>query len=40
MGGRVGLLANEFTPPYEQNYLQAHDRGAVLHSLAEAAAWV
>jgi len=40
MGGRVGLLANEFTPPYEQSYLQAHDRGAVLHSLAEAADWI
>jgi len=40
MGGRVGLLANEFTPPYEQAYLNSHDRGAVLHSLEEAADWI
>jgi hypothetical protein len=40
MGGRVGLLANDFTPPYEQAFLSAHERGTVLHSLEEAAAWV
>lgn len=37
MGATVGLLANDFTPPYEQDYLRAHERGAVLGSLAEAA---
>jgi hypothetical protein len=39
-GARVGLLANDFTPPYEQAYLRGHERGAVLHSLAEAGSWV
>lgn len=40
MGGRVGLLANDFTPPYEQAYLASHERGEVLHSLAAAGEWV
>ena len=40
MGGRVGLLVNDFTPPYEQAYLDAHERGEVLHSLAAAGEWV
>ena len=30
MGARVGLLANEFTPDYEQGFLREHPRGAVL----------
>ena len=37
MGATVGLLANDFTPPYEQAYLRGHERGAVLRSISEAA---
>ena len=40
LGARVGLVVNEFTPPYEQAFLAAHERGRLLHSLAEAKEWV
>lgn len=35
MGARVGLLANEFTPTWEQDFLADHARGAVLHDVSE-----
>lgn len=35
MGARVGLLANDFTPTWEQDFLADHPRGAVLHDVAE-----
>ena len=35
MGARVGLLRNAFTPAYEQTYLEAHPRGAVLSRVEE-----
>lgn len=38
MGARVGLMANPFTPIWERAYLEAHPRGYVLSSLAEAVA--
>ena len=40
LGARVGLMVNEFTPPYEQEYLAAHPRGALLHHLDEVPAFV
>jgi len=39
-GARVGLMVNDFTPPYEQKYLADHPRGALLHSLDEVPAFV
>ena len=35
MGAKVGLLANDFTPEYEKNFLHNHPRGAVLTSVKE-----
>ena len=35
MGAKVGLLANDFTPEYEKNFLQGHPRGAVLTSVQQ-----
>jgi hypothetical protein len=35
MGARVGLLVNAFTPRWEQDFLAAHARGALLHDVAE-----
>ena len=40
MGGRVGLFANPFTPPYEVDYLAAHPRGAIIRSMDDIAAFV
>ena len=40
LGARVGLMVNEFTPPYETAYLGAHERARLLHSLAEAGEWL
>ncbi len=39
-GAKVGLMTNEFTPQYEIDYLNKHDRGAVFSNLAEALQWV
>ena len=39
-GAKVGLMTNEFTPQYEINYLNQHDRGAVFSNLATALEWV
>ena len=30
MGAKVGLLKNDFTPDYEQRFLESHPRGGVL----------
>jgi hypothetical protein len=35
LGARVILAANEFTPPYEQAYVEAHPRGATARTLTE-----
>jgi FMN phosphatase YigB (HAD superfamily) len=35
MGARVGLLANEFTPTWEKDFLAEHTHGAVLHDVSE-----
>jgi len=35
MGARVGLLANEFTPKYERDFLREADTGAVLESVSQ-----
>lgn len=35
LGARVGLVVNPFTPRYERDFLQAHERGHILHSLSE-----
>ena len=32
---RVGLLVNDFTPAWEQDYLADHPRGALLHDVSE-----
>ena len=40
LGASVALVVNEHTPQYEQDYLSAHARGAVLHSLAEVGEWL
>ena len=39
-GSKVALMTNEFTPQYEKDYLNAHERGAVHHSLQEALNWI
>ena len=39
-GSRVALMTNEFTPQYEKNYLEAHERGAVHDSLHAALDWI
>ena len=39
-GSKVGLMVNRFTPKYEMDYLDAHERGAVHRSLAAALKWV
>lgn len=35
MGARVALMVNEFTPAYEREFLDAHERGTLLHSMRE-----
>ncbi|MEE2959569.1 MAG: hypothetical protein VYA34_02410 [Myxococcota bacterium] len=35
LGARVGILANDFTPEYEKNFLDGHPRGAVLSRVQE-----
>ena len=35
MGAQVGLVVNGFTPAYELEYLDAHPRGHLIHSLRE-----
>ena len=35
LGARVALLRNAFTPDYEQDFLQKHPRGQVLHDVSE-----
>ena len=40
MGATVALMVNQFTPPYEQEFLASHPRGALLHSMDEAAEFV
>ncbi|MCO4771911.1 MAG: hypothetical protein KDA24_17905 [Deltaproteobacteria bacterium] len=40
LGATVGLVANAHTPQYEMDYLEAHERGRVLHSLPEVGEWL
>jgi FMN phosphatase YigB (HAD superfamily) len=35
MGARVGLLVNDFTPPWERAFLAEHPRGALLQDVSE-----
>ena len=35
MGASVGLMANDFTPQWELDYLESHPRGHILRSLPE-----
>ena len=35
LGASVGLMANQFTPQWELDYLASHERGHILHSLAQ-----
>ncbi len=35
MGARVALMVNEFTPGYEREFLDAHDRGTLLYSMQD-----
>ena len=35
MGASVGLMANDFTPQWELDYLEGHSRGHILRSLSE-----
>lgn len=36
-GARVGLMVNDFTPDYEKNFLQGHERGHLLQSVMDIA---
>jgi phosphoglycolate phosphatase-like HAD superfamily hydrolase len=38
LGARVGLMVNEFTPIWERDYLEAHERGHLISHLDEALA--
>ena len=40
MGSTVGLMQNPFSPQYEVEFLQAHERGAVHQDLAAALKWI
>ena len=40
LGARVGLMKTEFSPKYEVDFLDTHERGATFFTLAEAAAWL
>ncbi len=40
LGGRVGLCANQFTPPYEVAYLEDHPRATIIRSMDDIAAFV
>ena len=40
MGATVGLMQNPFSPQYEVDYLNSHDRGAVHPDLASALRWI
>ena len=40
LGASVALVVNQHTPQYEQDYLRAHPRGAVLHTLDEVGDWL
>jgi FMN phosphatase YigB (HAD superfamily) len=35
LGARVGLVSNQFTPPYEKEFLAKHPRGRLINSLKE-----
>lgn len=35
LGARAGLLASAFTPPYESRFIEGHERGKLLQSLAD-----
>ncbi len=35
LGARVGLVSNQFTPPYEKTFLSNHPRGRLISSLTE-----
>lgn len=40
MGAHVGLMTSKFTPQYEMDYLNEHDRGAVFEDLQQAQDWI
>ncbi len=40
LGASVALVVNQHTPQYEQDYLQAHPRGAVLGTLEAVGDWL
>ena len=40
MGSTVGLMVNPFSPEYEVDYLNGHQRGAVHTDLASALTWI
>lgn len=40
LGASVALVVNEHTPQYEQDFLDAHARGAVLHDLDAVGEWL
>jgi hypothetical protein len=35
LGARVGLVASQFTPPYERSFVQAHPRARLIEALAD-----
>ena len=39
-GAKVALMTNEFTPQYEKDFLNSHERGAVHHDLDKALSWI
>ena len=40
LGAQVGLLANEYTPPYELQFLREHPRARLLGNMAELTAFL